>query len=84
MFVTNLPMFNHVLGNLSHVFFENFKIVDPGSPITVGVRAPLSSHGQGCVKAHTTVCSLFLQHHSWFRRLALKSQGILAPLKSFT
>ena len=46
MFVTNLPMFKQVLGNLSHVFFEHFKIVDPSSPITVGVRSPISLHGQ--------------------------------------
>ena len=47
MFVTNIPMFKHVVGNLSNVFFEHFKIVDPGSSITVGVRTPMSSHGQG-------------------------------------
>lgn len=34
VFVTNLPMFKQVLGDLSHVFFEHFKIVDPSSPIT--------------------------------------------------
>jgi hypothetical protein len=36
MFVTNIPMFKHIVGNLSHFFFEHFKIVDPASSITVG------------------------------------------------
>ena len=49
VFVTNLPMFKQVLGDLSHVFFEHFKIVDPSSPITAKVRRPILLHAQRCV-----------------------------------
>jgi hypothetical protein len=84
MFVTNIPMFKHIVGNLSHFFFEHFKIVDPASSITVGVRTPESSHGQGYIEPHTSVSSPFPRHRYWFRRQALKSQGVLAPLTNFT
>ena len=46
VFVTNLPMFKQVLGDLSPVFFGHFKIVDPSSPITATVRMPVVLHVQ--------------------------------------
>ena len=49
LFVTNLPMFKQVLGDLSPVFFEHFKIVDPSSPITAKVRRPISLRAQTCI-----------------------------------
>ena len=63
VFVTNLPMFKQVLGDISHVFIEHFKIVDPGSPITAGVRGPTSLHAQRCIYL-TPVSSPFLQDRS--------------------
>lgn len=36
VFVSNLPMFKQLLGDLSQVSFQHFKIVDPSSPITAG------------------------------------------------
>jgi len=36
MFVTSLPAFKQVLGNLPHVFFESIKLEGSNSPITVG------------------------------------------------
>lgn len=49
VFVTNLPMFKQVLGNLSQIFFGHFQIVDPGSSITAGVRRPISLYVQRCI-----------------------------------
>jgi hypothetical protein len=45
MFVTSLPAFKQVLGNLPHVFFERIKLEGSHSPIAVGVRIPMSRHG---------------------------------------
>lgn len=62
MFVINLPRFKQVLGNLSHVFFEHFKIVDPGTAITVEVRTPVLWTGLDV--PDVSVSSPFLHHRS--------------------
>jgi hypothetical protein len=64
-FVTSLPMFKQVLGNLPRVFFERIRLLDSGSSITAGVRTPDSLHRvQGPDMCDMHRSSLFQRHQS--------------------